>query len=284
MTFGSPKAWRSKAALSRLARRFLEVFGVCWLFLEPLALWRPEDLRWGLRGYLWLSGLSFVVAILWAWPKKSIRRKLPVSDTKIVIGVGDVLEQKGNIVIGCTDVFDTEIGDVISPLSIQGQFQTKLFPQQQRLDQAISEALANVVPTLDEGKVRGKKERYPIGTVAVVEAKGNRYFLVAYSKMRNEMRVESDICKLSASLNECWEAIRTRGQHEPIHMGVVGSALARIGLSRALLLQFIVLSFLDAEKKESLTCELSVHIPESDVEHIDFVDLEAWLSGVTRAA
>jgi len=67
-------------------------------------------------------------------------------------------------------------------------------------------------------------------------------------------------------------------------MGVVGSALARIGLSRALLLQFIVLSFLDAEKKESLTSELTVHIHESDVEHIDFVDLEAWLNGVTRAA
>ena len=98
------------------------------------------------------------------------------------------------------------------------------------------------------------------------------------------MRVESDICKLSTSLNECWEAIRARGQHEPIHMAIVGSALARIGLSRSLLLQFIVLSFLDAERKESLTSKLRIHIHESDVEHIDFVDLEAWLGGLTRAA
>jgi hypothetical protein len=284
VTLGHIKTWRSKAALLRLGRRFLEVFGVCWLLFEPLALWRPEDLRWGLRGYLGLTGLSFLAAILWAWPKNSITRKLPVSDTKIVIAVGDLLEQKGNIIIGCTDVFDTEIGDVISASSIQGQFQTKLFPNQQKLDQAINEALADVVSKLDEAKSKGKNKRYPIGTVALIESKGNRYFLLAYSNMRNDMRVESDICKLSTSLNECWEAIRVHGQHEPIHIAIVGSALARIGLSRALLLQFLVLSFLDAEKKESLTCELNVHIHESDVEHIDFVDLETWLSGLTRAA
>lgn len=284
MTLGSPKAWQSRAALSRLGRRFLEIFGGCWLLLEPMALWRPEDLRWGLRGYLWLAAVSFVLAVLWAWPKNLITRKLPVSDTKIVIEVGDLLEQQGNIIIGSNDVFDTELGDVISPSSIQGQFQTRLFPNQERLDQAISQALAGITPKVDEQKERGKQGRYPIGTVAMIEVKGNRYFLVAYTRMRNDLRVESDICKLSASLNECWEAIRVRGQHEPIHMGIVGSSLARIGLSRALLLQFIVLSFLDAERKESLTKQLSIYIHEKDAECIDFVDLEDWLSGLTRAA
>jgi hypothetical protein len=284
MTLGSPKAWRSKAAISRLARRFLEVFGFFWLLLEPLALWRPDDLRWGIRGYGLLAAFSFIIAVVWAWPKNSITRKLPVSDTTIVIGVSDLLDQRGNIIIGCTDVFDTELGDLISTSSIQGQFQTRVFPNQERLDQAISAALAGVIPKRDEQKLRGKNDRYPIGTVAVVEAKGNRYFLVAYTRMRNDLRVESDICKLSASLNECWEAIRARGQHEPIHMGIVGSSLARIGLSRALLLQFIVLSFLDAERKESLTTQLSIHIHKKDADCIDFVDLEAWLGGLTRAA
>lgn len=285
MTLANIKAWRSKAAVGRLAGRFLEVFGGCWLLLEPLALWRPEDLRWGIRGYFWLAVSSLVIAVLWAWPKNSITRKLPASDTKISIGVGDLLDQKGNIIIGCTDVFDTELGDVIAPSSVQGQFQTRVFHQKERLDQAIYDDLKHRVDCkTDEQKPRGKKERYPIGTVAMVEANGNRYFLAAYSRMRNDMRVESDICKLSTSLNECWEAIRARGQQDPVHMGIVGSARARIGLSRALLLQFIVLSFLDAERKESLTSRLNIHIHENDAEHIDFVDLEAWLSGLTRAA
>lgn len=285
MTLAHVKAWRSKAAIGRLAGRFLAVFGGCWLLLEPLALWRPDDLRWGIQGYIWLAVVSFAIAVLWAWPKNSINRKLPASDTKIAIGVGDLLDQRGNIIIGCTDVFDTEIGDVISPSSIQGQFQTRVFHQKEKLDQAIHDDIRHRVECkTDDQKPKGKKERYPIGTVAMVEANGNRYFLLAYTRMRNDMRVESDICKLSASLNECWDAIRARGQHEPTHIGVIGSGLARIGLSRALLLQFIVLSFLDAERKENLTCQLNIHVHEKDAEHIDFVDLESWLSSLTRAA
>jgi hypothetical protein len=200
------------------------------------------------------------------------------------VSVSDLLAQKGNIIIGFTDFFDTELGDLISTSSIQGQFQTRFFPRQETLDQAIAKELENKSHTIDEQKRRGKKERYQIGTVAVVEAQGNRYFLLAYTRMRQDLRVESDICKLSTALNESWEAIRARGQQEPIHMGIIGSNFARIGLSRALLLQFIILSFLDAEKKESLTSQLTVHIHEKDAEHIDVVDLEAWLTGLTRAA
>jgi hypothetical protein len=278
------KPWYSKAAIARLARRFFEVFGFCWLLLEPLALWRPEDLRWGFKGYCILAAISVLAAIVWAWPRQSITRRLPASDTTITIRVSDLLQQQGNIVIGVTDVFDTELGDVIAPSSVQGQFQTKVFPERALLDHAIDEALQGASSRFDEHKPKGKKDRYPIGTVAVVEARGNRYFLVAYTRMRNDMRVDSDICKISSALSECWETIRARGQHESVHMPIIGSAFARIGLSRALLLQFIVLSFIDAEQKESLTSQLSIHIHEKDAEHIDFVDLEGWLSSITRAA
>ena len=278
------KPWLSKPALLRLLRRFLEVFGVIWLLLEPLALWQPDNLRFGFYGYVALAVLSLIIALFLARPKTLIERKLPASDTKIMVSVGDLLEQKGNIVIGCSDTFDTKIGDIISPTSLQGQFQTKIFHERDKLDLVINESLKNGCCETDNEKTIGKKERYPIGTVAVVDRNGNKYFLVAYTRMRNDVRVESDICMLSTSLNKCWETIRTYGQHKPIHIGIVGSGLARIGLSRALLLQFIVLSFIDAERKESLTSQLTIHILKSDVEHIDFVDLEAWLSGLTRSA
>jgi hypothetical protein len=278
------KPWLSTPALLRLLYRFLEVFGVFWLLLEPLALWQPDNLRFGFYGYFGLAVISFLVALILARPRTLVERKLPSSDTKITIGVGDLLEQQGNIVIGCPDTFDTEIGEVISPTSIQGQFQARIFPERNNLDSAINNSLKNGRCEIDEEKPLGKKSRYPIGTVAEVEYNGNKYFLVAYTRMRNDMRVESDICMLSTSLNKCWEAIRTRGQHKPVHIGIIGSGLARIGLSRALLLQFIVLSFVDAERKESLTNHLTIHIHEKDAECIDFVDLEAWLKGLTRAA
>ena len=58
------KPWLSKPALLRLLRRFLEVFGVLWLLLEPLALWQPEKLRFGFYGYIGLAILSFILALI----------------------------------------------------------------------------------------------------------------------------------------------------------------------------------------------------------------------------
>src|ERR1039458_10249030 len=121
----SVSAWRSRPAFARLLRRFLEIFGGCWLILEPLALWRPEDLRWGLTGYASLFGGALVLAVIASWPRTTVARRLAVSDTKVTVRVGDVLSQHGNIIVGVTDVFDTEIGDVIAAASVQGQLDRK---------------------------------------------------------------------------------------------------------------------------------------------------------------
>ena len=206
-----------------------------------------------------------------------------MSDTRITIEVSDVLSQEGNIVIGVTDVFDTEIGEVISPQSVQGQFQTRLFPNTAELDDKISTGLTGVRSEIDPAKIRGKNARYPLGTVAVVRRDKSRYFLSAYSRMSNDLQAQSDICKLSTSLEACWRAIRTTGHHEPVHMPAIGSRFARTGLPRSLLIQFIVLSFLDEERKSSVTEHLYVHVAPQDADHVDFVVLENWLADLTRA-
>lgn len=270
--------------MRRFIRTFLEVFGIFWLLIEPFALWRPDDLRFGLKGYLALAVISLSVALYISRRKTEISGKLSVSDTTITIKRGDLLSQSGNIVIGATDTFDTEIGDIIAAHSLQGQFQAKYFPNIGELDSLLAKELAGETPKADKKKLRGKTLRFPNGTTVVVEKDRARYFLVAYTKMRNDLRVESDICMLANALRGCWGQIRTRGANQPVHMGVVGSGLARIGLSRSLLIQFIVLSFLDAQKNGSLTSHLTIYVAESDLDHVSFSDMGDWLSGLTRLA
>lgn len=276
-------SWRSKAALLRLLRRFLAVFGALWLLLEPAALLRPEDFQWGWAGYAALALISFLASLAWAWPRRSITKRIALSDTKITIQVSDLLDQSGNIIIGATDVFDTELGDVISPRSIQGQFQTRFFPHTAELEQELQGELSGIQNKVDSSKERGKNVRYPIGTVAVVSKNGSRYYLVAYSRMAANLKAKSDVCKLTASLERTWDTVRVRGQREPVHMAVVGSDLSRTGLSKSLLIQLVILSFLDEERQENLTSHLYVHVHENDYEDIDFVLLEDWLSGLTRS-
>ena len=202
--------------------------------------------------------------------------------TQITIQVSDLLAQEGNIIVGVTDVFDTEIGEVISPNSVQGQFQVRIYPNTADLDNQIDKALVGKASTTDTEKTRGKNKRYPIGTVAVLRKDSARYYLSAYCRMGSNLQAKSDICKLTSSLEKCWEEIRVTGQHEPVHMAIIGSNLSRTGLPRSLLIQFIILSFLDEERKNSLTCHLYIHIYKGDSHHVDFVNLEEWLSGLTR--
>jgi antiphage defense system Thoeris ThsA-like protein len=285
MSFSSLSSWHSRAALVRLGRRFLAIFGGCWLLTEPLAWWKPNYLQWGVKGYLVLLAISALFALGWAWPKKIVSQKLPVPDTKITVGVGDLFEQEGNVIVGCSDVFETELGDdFISKRSVQGQFQLKVFPDTEELDSAIARSLTGVPFKIDHAKPKGKNARYEIGTVALVKARGNRYFLLAYTIMQNDTKVESDISKLSLALNRCWERIRTKGQNEPVHMAIIGSEFARVGLSRGLLLQFIILSFLAAQRRERLTSELNIHVYGKDADDIDFVNLDGWLEGLKSIA
>jgi hypothetical protein len=281
--FAAIRAWRSKAAAIRLLRRFLEIFGGTWLILEPLALWRPDDLRWGLPGYGGLFVASLVLSVVLSWPRTSITRRLAVSDTKITVKIGDVLAHHGNVIVGVTDVFDTNLGDVIAPRSVQGQFQVRVFPNQDELDNTIARSLAGKDHVVDPAKTQGKNKRYPIGTVVIAKRGDDRYFLSAYSRMGADLQAQSDICKLTNSLEACWTAIRSAGQRNPVHMPVVGSSYARTGLPRSLLVQFIILSFIDEERKASLTSHLHVYIARDDANDIDFVVLENWLADLTRA-
>jgi hypothetical protein len=274
----------SPVSLRRFIRRFLEVFGVSWLLIEPLALWKPEELRFGIAGYFGLATFSLLIASVLSLRTKTISGRLPVSDTTITVTTGNLLEQSGNIIIGVADTFDTEIGDVIAARSLQGQFQAKYFPHAPDLDLFLEKELANKKSKDDKSKTRGKTLRFPIGTTTVIRKDDSQFFLVAYTKMRSDLRAESDICMLASALRDCWEAIRTRGANAPVHMAVVGSGLARIGLSRSLLIQFIVLSFLDAQKAGSLTGHLTIYVLESDLDHVSFADMSDWLSGITRLA
>jgi len=276
---------QSKSFWKVLARNFYIAFTALWLFFGVIGVFWKDGLVYGFRAYGSFLLASLLLALLFSRRPNSVSRKLSASDTAITNKIGDLFAQEGVIVIGVSDTFDTMLGDVISPKSVQGQFQSRFFPDPKRLDNSIKRELEKIaVSERDTDKKIGKQNRYPIGTTIMVESEGKRFFLVAYTKMLAELRTDSDICMLASSLDKCWSAIRDRGQNLPVHVGIVGSRFARIGLSRALLVQFIVLSFIDAERKKHVTPHLTIYVYEGDAEEINFHDLRQWLQGLTRVA
>ncbi|MFG6101867.1 DUF6430 domain-containing protein [Leptothoe sp. EHU-05/26/07-4] len=266
--------------LQRVGITFASIFGLIWLFLEPAGLFLPELLDWGWWGYLGLVTLSLLFAVILNFPRRSIYRFLSSPDTKVEIKIGDLFDESGHLVIGVNDVFDTELGEVIKPSSVQGQFLTRIYQgDRQRLDTEIDLALE----TLQADRIRefnkrkGKQWRYPIGTTLTLGSPDRRYFLNAYGYMRNDLKVKSTVDDIWQSLSFLWEQVRIKGHGLPVAIPVIGSDLARTNLPRVALIKLIVISFVAASKKDFVTTKLSVIVYPQDLDTVDFQTLESFL-------
>lgn len=263
--------------------KYLLVFGGCWLLLEPAGLFFKPIQNLGWLGFWGITGFALIVTLLLFRQKKSVSVYLPESNFKITVTESDVLDQTGSIVIGTCDTFDTELGELISPNSVQGQFQIKIYHSDKNaLDSDIDNAL-NGTPNsyLDDTKSSGKKIRFPIGTVACVNRNNNRYFLLAFTKMLSgKNRVTTDIKDFWASLIKCWEAVRENGHLNNVHIPVIGTKFARTGLSLNIVIQLIIMSFIMSSKTENIAPSLTVHVHNSDSKRIDYISLNNWLKGI----
>jgi hypothetical protein len=269
-----------------LATAFLTAFGALWLILEPAGLFLPDTFKWGWPGYLCLVAAGLVIALYHVRPRDKVSRSLPPTDVTVAIQVGDVLAQSGNIVVGATDTFDTQFDDeVISRTSVQGQLLERVFQGDRgELDRLIENALPPDAGTHDRSKIFGKSMRYPVGTVVVVRKGGSRYFLPAFTRMSPALPayVESTIEELELALASVWRVVNEAGQREPVHVPIIGSHLARLGVSRTLLTQLIILTFIAATLKGGPP-SLTVWIANADRDIVDMVALDEWLRGLCAA-
>jgi len=279
--------WRRRSGYRRLGTSIALIFGTIWLFVEPISLVFPDlfDHSWGLLIALFI--LSVLGALWRSRPKNLLEFKLPPSDLDIAVRVGNVLAQEGNVVVGSNDTFDTSLSeDIISARSVQGQLLQRTFDGDlHELDRQIETSLAEDPPTRDPSKTFGKQDRYPIGTVAVVKKGNTKYFLPAIARMSSSTppHTQATVDGVQMALTKAWEAVGRAGQREPVHAPVVGSHLARLGLSRTWLIQMMVLSFVAVTRKESGSASLTIWVAKPDAATVDFVALDDWLRDLCAA-
>lgn len=264
----------------RVFATFVGMFGGIWLFIEPAGLFFPERVNWGWRGYVGLVFASMVVAIAKNIPRTSLSRSFSSPDYTIEIKVGNLFDQPEHLVIGLNDVFDTELGEIIKQSSVQGQFLDRIYSgDRARLDYEIDAALQPLQDKAQEDldKKRGKQWRYPIGTTLVLGVEGRRFFLSAYGRMGNDLRVKSTVDYIWLSLTKLWQQVRLRGHGKGVSIPIIGSDLARTGLSRMALAKLIMLSFAIAAKEGFVANRLTIMIRPEDISSVDLAELQDFL-------
>jgi hypothetical protein len=266
-----------------LGAAFISVFGTLWLVVEPAGLFFGHAFELGWLGYVALVIASGFAAIFVARPRDAVSRSLPPTDVTVAVRVGDLLAQSGNIVVGANDTFDTQFEDeVINRASVQGQLLVRIFEgKRDLLDRQIEDSVGKADGSLDQEKKFGKRVRYPVGTVAVVRHESSRYFLPAFTRMSATLpaHVSSTIESLQIALAGTWRAINAAGQREPVHAPIIGSHLGRLGVSRTLLTEMIVLSFIAATRAGGPS-SLTIWVSPQDRDFVDMVVLDEWLRGL----
>ncbi|MEU6506876.1 macro domain-containing protein [Streptomyces sp. NPDC046942] len=206
----------------------------------------------------------------------------------VVVVRGDLFEQEdANLVVGFSDTFDTFADDVvISRESVQGQLVDRLFEGRHRLlDDKLRRGLGEFTPLSTESfrmKRRGRRARFPIGTVVAVPVGGRRVFAVAYSRLGNDLRARSGPADLRLSLERLWPSVALHGLFKPVAIPLIGAGLARIvELDRTQLLLLIVETFTQSLRQDpAVSPELRIVLRAGDLGRTDLSAVEAYLRGV----
>jgi len=277
-------------ALRRILLESLAFLGFLEIIVNLLIIFRVLDLPTiGIASSLWwviaVSLVGFFVIILRHRPISYFEYKDDKSDVSIVVKMGDLFKEDENMVIGVSDCFDTEVGDVISQRSIQGQFTAKYYSgDSSKLDKDLVKGLRKmkVVGEVDEKKKRGKKTRYPIGTTVVLDCGEKKVFACAYAKMKPNLMAETSMGDLWRSLNSLWEKIREKGEMKEVAMPVVGARFARIkgGVTYKSLVRLLLMSYITFARTQNVSKRLTLVIHKSREKDLSLYRLRSFLQEV----
>ncbi len=215
-----------------------------------------------------------------------LRLELPELHATVSIQRGDLFDQHdANLVVGFTDTFDTVTTKalVISPHSVQGQLLDRVFDGDiKELDRALRQGLQHIEPVGREqvrDKPKGKRIRYPIGTVAPLFFDERRVFAVAYSTLNNELVARSSIADLRHSLGLLWISVARYGLMKPVAMPLLGAGLARIHQQSP---EDLIITILDTFVRAcrelfTVTPELRIVLRPSDLERIRLPEIARFV-------
>ena len=262
-----------------LATHFFASIGVQAALLGLYEVIFPNRISIHADATTWaVLGLAVIYAIYRAYPRP-IEQHYNSANTKICVIFGDLFEQSVDLVIGFCDTFDTSIPNIIQPTSVQGQFMHRIYGNDlTKLDTDIDAALATVGPIKTVNKP-GKKNRYPIGTVALLRENLRRYYCLSYTSMNDDNKAQGTIDGIWRSLDALWHCIASHGNGQPVAIPVIGGGLARVSqiLPAQDSIRFIALSFMLASRDEHVCERLDIVVRPQDAKNLDSLELQSFL-------
>jgi hypothetical protein len=266
--------------LTIFSKIYFEIFSWFWVFAGPVTYFFDNIVpkRWDLFIYVVIG--TFLLSIIKLFLSYSIKYEIPSLGTKIELKVGDLLkEKKSTIVIPVNDVFDTNLGQIISPDSVQGQFTNKYYLGDiPNLDSDIQVACrdSEKYAIYDEDKKYGKNKRYPLGTTISL-GHSQKFFLTVVAKMENDHKKVQKVLAddLWITLSQLWDFTRNNNSLDPISLPIIGSGRGRSSVNTKTLIKMIILSFYSKSKEEKISNHITIYLHNLNI--FDNIELQKFI-------
>jgi hypothetical protein len=221
----------------------------------------------------------------WRARPRPVEQQYTKPNTTIRIVAGDLFDQQANLVIGMTNTFDTQVPHIIGRESIQGQFLSRIYHDDNvALDADVASELAKEAPIGVVDKP-GNQTVFELGTVITIRHHRTHYFCVAYSEMNHHNQAQATVDGLWRSLSNLWAKVRAHANGEPVAIPVLGGGLSR--LSRILpaqdAIRLIVLSYMFASRQTAVTRRLDVIVHPSAIDELDLLEIQDFLDSLQES-
>ena len=226
--------------------------------------------------YMSMILLSVAFGLYQSWAFSKIVIKVPMTGTKIEVLFGDLFDQNGLRGIGATEFFESEIGVPVAKGSLLGKLLIKDFIGEfeefdKQLEKQLKGCAQDIEHTYYEAeKPVGKKEKFPIGTTALIKFGNDKYIIFANARtVLKTCKAESDVKTMWMAMCGLWEGARNKAGGVPLNVPLIGDGISGVGLPPRDLLNLIILSAITATKVKKITSVIRIILHPSQFKEID---------------
>jgi hypothetical protein len=251
-------------------------FSMIFTVIKALNHFSPQIKIEGAIPFAAIVLTSLAVGMKKVWKPSKIDIGVANCATKIEVVFGDLFTQEGIRAIAVNNFFDSEIGKPVSDRSLHGILINNCFGgHPEPFDKQVSAQLVDAVATEVPEKTEGKKQRYDIGTTAMLEANKDRYLVFALAQSDPQTcKASADVTMMWNALNKLWERARIECGGHSLNLPLVGSGLSGLGLPTRDLLNLIILSAITVTKASEITTKIRIVLHRDRFDDLDLREVK----------
>jgi hypothetical protein len=266
----------------RIGGYFLAALGALWTAIEVLDFFVGAPQLRRTPGLVVVPLVAGALGLALGRSTSRVCFGVPGTSSSITIRYGDVLSGDGCVAIPCNELFDHDVGRIISPLAVQGQLVVKLFGHDRiaardAFDRALADEHGAEKIVRSDG---GREVRYRIGTVGKLDHGPVTYLLVAFAHTDPQTsEASADINDLLRALDGLWRAARSSSNGRRLVMPLMGGGLSKLGLPTNHLLSLIISAFVVESRRRLIVSEFEIVIWPGSANVIDLRTVEQLWRG-----